>query len=161
MWFVRHGNDALPPLPLARVVEDRHDTGRLDDLKVETSDPAKIRQAGGHAALGQSPVLRVVGAVEGGHWIDRGRLLPAWGGRSVLPTGALALVILAGVGRLQERELILSGFAPPGHRLWCGSGHSPVRWVDNQRRSAARMFVSKKYSGVVRAADVFFTPPRM
>src|SRR5258705_4230806 len=52
-----HGDGALPSLPLAGVVEDRHAPGRLHDLQEEAGVATEIRQCGGHAPLTESPIL--------------------------------------------------------------------------------------------------------
>src|SRR5437016_835092 len=60
----RHGDDALPPLPLAGVIENRYRSGRLHNLKHKTGVTTKIRQHGGHTALAEVAVLRIVGTID-------------------------------------------------------------------------------------------------
>ena len=50
-------DDALPPLALAGVVEDRDRVGRLDDLREEAGRATEVGQHGRHAALAQRPIL--------------------------------------------------------------------------------------------------------
>src|SRR6266567_9543559 len=59
-----HGDDALPPLPLTGVIENRHRSGRLHNLKKKTGVTTKIRQHGAHTALTEAAVLRIVGAID-------------------------------------------------------------------------------------------------
>src|ERR1700730_17347307 len=76
-----HGDDALPPLPLANIVEDRHRAGVIHDAPVAT----KIWQQGAHATLRHAAVLRAVGAVEASRVVEGRDLRSAWRGRAVLP----------------------------------------------------------------------------
>src|SRR4029450_9010741 len=59
-----HRDDALPPLSLACVIEDRHAPGRLDDLEIETGVAAEVGQHRRHAALAETAILRTVGAID-------------------------------------------------------------------------------------------------
>src|SRR3989442_15998130 len=59
---VGHGDNALPPLPLTRIVENRNGPGRLHNLQEKTSGAAKIGQDGRHTTLAQASVLWTVGA---------------------------------------------------------------------------------------------------
>src|SRR5438034_4427153 len=114
MRSVRHGDDALPSLPLAGVVENRHGARRLHNLKEEASGTTKIGQAGSHTTLRQAPVLWTIGPIEGpapggaGRRIVRRRLRSPRRRRPVLPTRAGGYLVLAGVCGLQEGELIVA-----------------------------------------------------
>src|SRR5512138_3553552 len=64
MRRVGDGNDSLPSLSLACVIEDRHAPGRLDDLEIETGVAAEIGQHCRHAALAETAILRIVGSID-------------------------------------------------------------------------------------------------
>src|SRR5260221_4150 len=96
-----HRNGAVPPLPLARVIEDRDGSRRLHDL----TEPAEIRQDGRHATLAQPAVFGTVRAIDvaarrgDGKAGPRGviwmRSVSLWRGWSVCPALAAAQFILA------------------------------------------------------------------
>src|SRR5688572_16586681 len=59
-----HRDDALPPLPLAGVIENRHGPRRLHNLKKKAGVPAKVWQNSRHTALPKAAVLWIVGAID-------------------------------------------------------------------------------------------------
>src|SRR2546426_5253070 len=56
--------DALPSLPLARVIENRDGSRRLHNLREKTSDTPEVGQNRAHATLAQRSVLRTVCAID-------------------------------------------------------------------------------------------------
>src|SRR5206468_4321943 len=58
-----HDDVALPPLPLAHVVEDRDAARGLHDPAETAGLAAKLRQTGGQATLCRCTVLRTVVAI--------------------------------------------------------------------------------------------------
>src|SRR6476469_3239887 len=110
MRLAGDGDDARPPLPLPRIVEDVDGVRRLHDSTMNAREATlKIRKAPTHATLAQTPVLRPVGAVEradSGRRV-RGRLLQSpW--RRWPKHAAGQKAVLADVGVLIERALVFA-----------------------------------------------------
>src|SRR5262249_17201806 len=158
----RYGDDPLPPLSLARVVENRHGSWRLHDLREEPRGAAEIREDRSHAALAQRPILGIVGAIDdaasghAGGQIRTRRLGAAWWRRAVPATLAARQLVLTRVGRLQESELELPQLLAPLGDLRGNGRNAPVGRIDDQRGAPTRVFVGKKDRSVVRPADVLF-----
>src|SRR5262249_34664446 len=118
MRCVGYGNDALPSLPLAGVIEDRQTPGRLDDLEIKTGVAAEIGQHRSHAALAEAAILRIVRSIDRAapgakaarctdRDVVRRNLGPPWRGRSELSAFATRKFVLAQIRGLYEGKLIL------------------------------------------------------
>ena len=104
-----HDDVALPALALVHVVEHRNAARRLHDAaKAAAEHAAELGQPAAQAAVLQPVVLRPVGAVEAR--IVDGVVARRHFGKSrrrrrvVFASGAHRLLVLAGIGRLHQRE---------------------------------------------------------
>src|SRR5262249_11726582 len=104
-----HDNVALPALALVHVVEDRDATRRLHNAaKAAAEQAAELGQPAAQAAILQAVVLRSIAAVEARN--VAGMIARRWFGKSrrgrrvVFAAGANRLLVLARLGRLQQRE---------------------------------------------------------
>src|SRR5262245_61572175 len=105
-----HDDVALPALALADVVEHRDAARRLHDAAEADAiaDRAKIAELWHSSPTHQTPhrqggVLRVVIAIDGRGVVARGRIrIPRRGFWVVLAASTRRLVVLAGLGRLQQ-----------------------------------------------------------
>src|SRR5258705_5558032 len=92
------GDDALPSLALAHVIEDRHGSGRLYDPTVA----GEVRRHRGHASLHHAAVLGTVGAIQSSGVVERRLFLVERRGWSVLASRAGRIVVFAGFTGLQQ-----------------------------------------------------------
>src|SRR5438093_337854 len=172
MRILSHGDDALPTLSLACVIENRHGFRRLHNLKKKTGVTTKIWQDGGHATLPKATILWTVGAIDDApprspprstsrpdRQIVRRRFRSSRGRQPTLPTHAAAQIVFANVCGLQEGQLKISDAGPRLLRLRRERRHSSVRRIHNQRRPLAHVFVCREDRRVVCAPDVLFAAP--
>src|SRR5436190_11906165 len=97
---------SLPSLTLARFVEDRYRTWRLDDpLESAEETAAEVGKHAGHAAFGHAAVLWTVGAVETARVVEGRHIGSPRGRRAILASRTTAFLALARVRGLQKREL--------------------------------------------------------
>ena len=170
MGIAGDGDDALPSLALAGVVENRHACRRLHNLEEEARIAAKIRQSGGHTPLPEAAILRTVSSIDNAasgpepagradcQVIGR-RLRSSRRWRPIFPALAAGQVVLAQVCGLHEGQLKISYGVPFLLSLRRKRRNPPVGRIHNQRRPATQGFVRREDRRVVRAADVLFAPP--
>src|SRR5262245_62927234 len=165
MRCVGDGNDALPSLSLACVIEDRQAPGRLDDLEIETGVAAKVRQGGLHTPLTEPAIFWVVGSIDraasrsastgrADRHVVRRRLRSPGRWRPILAAFATGQFVLAQVGRLDQGEVILAHDRSFLLRLWRERRNSAVRRIHDQRRPTTHAFMCGEHRSVVRAADL-------
>src|SRR5439155_2632874 len=80
---------------------------------------------------------------------------------SELPTLAAGELVLADIGRLQERQLELPERFPPLGRFRREGRNAAVRRIDDQRSSAPEVLVREKDRGVVGPAHVLLAAARV
>ena len=147
-----HHDVALPALALADVVEHRDAAGRLHDAAEAAGRGAELGQPEGQAAVRQRAVLRTVMAVHARRVVARRKLGESRRGRRiVLAAGAGRLLVLAGLGRLQqcETKFAIGGgglLRPPASSPECG------HWADRRSAMCARRCASAVMNDVVVGA---------
>ena len=155
-----HHDVALPALPLADVVVDRDAAGRLHDPAEAAVVGAELGQPAGQAAFREGTVLGTVVAVHARGVVAQRRLrAPRRRGRIVFPASAARLLVLAGLGRLQQGETKLSFGSDDllGRRR--GRRQPPVGRIDDQRGACPGPFEGHEHV-VVGAGDVLLGATR-
>src|SRR5262245_50045822 len=91
---VADGDNALPPLTLPHVIENRHGSWRLYD----TPETAEIRQDRGHATLRHAAVLWIIDSIDvGGAGTPRDFPYERW--RRPILSATTARLLILGSGR--------------------------------------------------------------
>ena len=104
--------------------------GRLDDLRVEAGGAAEVGQHGGHAALAQGAILRIVGAIDDA-------APPA-------ASGACTSVVGGVSARRGDRRSVFPPAQPCRLFLHTSVGWSSASW---NSRISARFFCASGVSG--------------
>src|SRR5436190_12581291 len=131
-----HDDVTLPPLPLTHVVEDRDAAWRLHDPAEAAVVGSEFGQPAGQAALRQRTVLRTVVAIHargGVAGLKFGKTRRAR--RVVFPSAAGRLLVLAGLGRLQQGETKLPLGGGKLLSLWRQRRNPAIERIDDQRRA--------------------------
>src|SRR5262245_5616586 len=165
MRCVGDGNDALPSLSLACVIEHRHTPGRLDDLEIETGVAAEVRQHRRHAALAEAAILRIVGSIDratastkaagrADGYVVRWGFGSSRGGRAVLSAVTAREFVLTQIRGLNVGKLVLPHRRSPLLSLRREGRNFSVRRIDDEGRPATHALMCGEHRRVVRAADI-------
>src|SRR5277367_6041427 len=149
-----HNDVTLPPLPLTYVVEDRDAVWCLHDPAEAAVVGSKFGQPAGQAALRQRTVLRTIVAVHARGGVARWKFGKSRRARWIVFSSATGrLLVLAGLGRLQQGETKLPLRGGNLLSLWRQRRNSAIGRIDNQGRARAGALEGHEHI-VIGARDV-------